>query len=287
VAQAQVAARPGSEAEGSTKEGVGIPFAVKFGLKAFRLVAGTPGLFAVSQSLGGILSRVYSPRRAYMRIPIWTGWGYSKNFPRLAVSPFRARWGKVKQVIKETGNQGYRAEGNQANRGTGFSESLVTQFTSELTALQGKVSLLAEKDLPARLTDFLKSKDIDRVYVDDVGAKYVTDIPLVRVPDPAVRCGVTGALAGIAESGSLVLVSGAGQSLTASLLPEIHVAVLKTSRLVPTVADALGRPEVRNAAVGVIVTGPSRTGDIEMTHTIGVHGPGELHVFLIDDSETV
>jgi L-lactate dehydrogenase complex protein LldG len=102
-----------------------------------------------------------------------------------------------------------------------------------------------------------------------------------------VRAGITGALCGIAETGSLLLVSGAGQTLTASLLPEVHMAVLKTSRLVPTVADALGRPEVRNAAAGVIVTGPSRTGDIEMTHTIGVHGPKELHVFLIDDSDAV
>jgi len=90
-----LAVRPGSEAEGNTKEGVGIPFAVKFGLKGFRFAAGNASLFAVFQSLGGILSRVYSPRRAYMRIPTWTGWGYSKDSPRLAVRPFRARWRKI------------------------------------------------------------------------------------------------------------------------------------------------------------------------------------------------
>ena len=78
-----------------------------------------------------------------------------------------------------------------------------------------------------------------------------------------------------------------GETLTASLLPEVHIAVLKISRLVPTLADALRMPEVRTASAGVIVTGPSRTADIEMTLTIGVHGPGELHVFLIDDSMPV
>jgi L-lactate dehydrogenase complex protein LldG len=81
--------------------------------------------------------------------------------------------------------------------------------------------------------------------------------------------------------------SGNGQTLTASLLPEIHVAVLRTSQLVSSLTEALGMPEVRTASAGVIITGPSRTADIEMTLTIGVHGPGELHVFLIDDSMPV
>ena len=147
--------------------------------------------------------------------------------------------------------------------------------------------LVSEDEISARLHEFLESKGIDRVLVDESAAHFVTGISALQAPDPTVHCGVTGALAGIAETGSLVLISGAGQTLTASLLPEVHVAVLKTSRLVPTLADALRLPEVRTALAGVIVTGPSRTADIEMTLTIGVHGPGELHVFLIDDSMTV
>ena len=282
------------------KEGIGIPTPVKLGLKGFRLAAGTSGLFAVFQSLGGLLSRIYSPRRASMRLPAWTGWGTSKEFPRLAVRPFRARWGKIKQVIREEGEQASRYEGTQVIRYEGtqvirdsehpdslITQPLITQFTAELTALGGKVYQVKEKDLPRKLTEFLKSKKIDRVLVDESGARYGTEISTIREPDPTVRAGVTGALCGIAETGSLVLISGAGQTLTASLLPKIHVAVLRTSQLVPTLAEALRRPEVRTAPAGVIVTGPSRTADIEMTLTIGVHGPGELHVFLIDDSMTV
>jgi L-lactate dehydrogenase complex protein LldG len=67
---------------------------------------------------------------------------------------------------------------------------------------------------------------------------------------------------------------------------EIYLPRLYT-RLVSTLAEALSKPEIRTALAGVIVTGPSRTVDIEMTLTIGVHGPGELHVFLIDDSVPV
>ena len=101
-------------------------------------------------------------------------------------------------------------------------------------------------------------------------------------PDPTIRVGVTGALAGIADTGSLVLVGGEGRPLTASLLPDIHIAILRVSDLVPTLSDALRRPEVDNSPAAVIITGPSRTADIEMTLTIGVHGPKELHVFLVD-----
>jgi L-lactate utilization protein LutB len=277
-------------AQRKTKEGVGIPFTVKFGLKGFRLAAGSASLFAVFQSLGGLLSRVYSPRRAYMRLPTWTGWGYSKDFPRLTTRMFRSRWKNIKQEIEEE-YQVIRQPGEAPTPEAPPPHSLITQFTDELTALGGKVYLVAEKELPARLAGFLKSKGIERACVDAVRTRYIvslpTDITIAHEPDAMVQAGITGALYGIAETGSLLLVSGTGQTLTASLLPEVHVAVLKTSRLVPTVADALRRPEVRNAAAGVIITGPSRTGDIEMTHTIGVHGPGELHVFLIDDSMTV
>ena len=276
------------------KEGVGIPFPVKLGLTGFRLAAGDSNLFAIFQSLGGLLSRVYSPRRAFMHIPAWTGWGYSKEFPRIAVRSFRSRWKIIEQVVdeseQESRNEGTwrsRESGSTSVPGTLNTQSLITCFVDELAALGGHAYLVSEKEFPSRLADFLASRKIDRVLVDEAGARFVTGISTLLEPDPNVRAGVTGALVGIADTGSLLLVSGAGQTLTASLLPEIHIAILKTSRLVPTLADALRLPEVRTASAGVIVTGPSRTADIEMTLTIGVHGPGELHVFLIDDSMPV
>ena len=269
------------------EEGVGVPTTVKFGLKGFRLAAGNPSLFAVFQILGGLFSRVYSPRRPYMHIPAWTGWGFSKEFPRLAVRPFRARWGKIEQVVEERSARPLESLNIPEPMTLPPHKPLSGQFAEELAALGGHAYLVSEKEFPARLTELLESKGIDRVLVDESGARYSTKIPCIREPDPTVRAGVTGALAGIAETGSLLLVSEAGQALTASLLPEIHIAILKTSQLVPTLAEALQRPEVRTALAGVIITGPSRTADIEMTLTIGVHGPGELHVFLIDDSMPV
>ncbi|MDO9130253.1 MAG: LUD domain-containing protein [Anaerolineales bacterium] len=281
--------------------GIGLPATLKLGLRVFRYVAATPRLFAVLQTLGGILSRVYSPRQAYMRMPAWTGWGYSKDLPRLAVRPFRARWKHAKLVHPGSGigTSLYRESVLQSASSTPVSQStnsLIYQFTNELETLGGRVYPISEKELSAKLVEFLKSKGIDRVYVDAVGATFMVaqgqghtlsghlalPLQIVREPDPTARVGITGALAGIAETGSLVITSGEGRPLTASLLPEIHIAVLRAKDLYASLPQVINLREVREASAAVLITGPSRTADIEMTLTIGVHGPKELHVFVVD-----
>ncbi|MGQ9833133.1 MAG: lactate utilization protein B, partial [Candidatus Villigracilaceae bacterium] len=90
---------------GKQKQGKGLPAAVRWGLRTFRFAASTGSLFAVFQTLGGLLSRFFSPRRAWMRLPAFTGWGYSKDFPRLAVRPFRARWRSLRQTLWDGAGQ--------------------------------------------------------------------------------------------------------------------------------------------------------------------------------------
>lgn len=266
-------------------EGNGLPIAVRWGLRGFRLVASSPRLFAIFQRLGGLLTHLLSPRRPYLRLPAWTGWGYSKDFPRLAVQPFRARWKAIKQEIDEKGT-GSEATGNQEEGGRTLSElpgsqSLITLFSKELTALGGTVERLSAADLPARLQAFLAEKGAAQALCDDLAAPYLGEAAVLH-PDSSLLVGVTGALCAIAETGSLVLTNQSANALIASLLPPVHAVILRTDQIVGTLAEALARPEVRQAAAGVIITGPSRTADIEMTLTIGVHGPGEVHVFLIE-----
>lgn len=266
------------------EEGIGIPGILKLGLKAFRLSAEIPGLFSIGQQLGGLLSRVYSPRNKYMRLPAWTGWGYSKDFPRLEMHPFRAHWRNLEQEVNHD-DQVIRLPDKSSVSESRIVQSLAAQFIDELAAIGVKAYRLPEKEITTRLNELLQERGIDRVCVDAVGEKYVTGRSFTRDPDSTIRVGVTGALAGIAETGSLVLVGGEGRPLTASLLPDVHIAILRESNLVPTLSDVLCRPEIRTASTAVIITGPSRTGDIEMTLTIGVHGPKELHVLLIEDFE--
>jgi L-lactate dehydrogenase complex protein LldG len=114
---------------------------------------------------------------------------------------------------------------------------------------------------------------------------YLTEagVRVERSVDPTLKAGITGALSAIAETGTVVIPSGKGQPLSTSLLAEFHIAIISSSRIVWSLDDALKNKEVRNASAIALVTGPSRTADIEMTLTIGVHGPKELHVFVVDD----
>ena len=97
-----------------------------------------------------------------------------------------------------------------------------------------------------------------------------------------IGLGVTGAHAALADIGGLVLVSGPGRGRLASVLPPLHVAVVEERRLRPTLATLLREePGLFDAGSNVvIVAGPSRTADIEMTLTHGVHGPKHVHVIL-------
>ena len=107
--------------------------------------------------------------------------------------------------------------------------------------------------------------------------------------------GVTGADLAIAETGTLVVVSGAGRPRSTSLLPACHVAVFDRDTLVDSLLQAglvleawHDGPEAdwRGAAINFI-TGPSRTADIELTLTRGVHGPKEVHAVFVEQGVTV
>jgi L-lactate dehydrogenase complex protein LldG len=100
-----------------------------------------------------------------------------------------------------------------------------------------------------------------------------------------VDAGLTGSVAGIAETGTLVLPSGPNRSQVASLLPAIHIALLPVEALYFSVGDWLsaeGRQWIDHSSCVTLISGPSRTADIEMTMTIGVHGPGTLIVVCYD-----
>jgi L-lactate dehydrogenase complex protein LldG len=96
--------------------------------------------------------------------------------------------------------------------------------------------------------------------------------------------GVTGAFAAIAETGTLVMASGATTPPATSLLPETHIAVLAARRIVDTTEDAF---ELLRAERGPwpravnLISGPSRTADIEQTVTLGAHGPYRVHIVLV------
>jgi L-lactate dehydrogenase complex protein LldG len=95
--------------------------------------------------------------------------------------------------------------------------------------------------------------------------------------------GVTGADAGLAESGTIVLTHGAGRPRMASLVPEVHIALLQVASIDRSLAHWAHRhPETaRDTTNLVLISGPSRTGDIGQHLNLGVHGPRHVHVVLV------
>jgi L-lactate dehydrogenase complex protein LldG len=101
-----------------------------------------------------------------------------------------------------------------------------------------------------------------------------------------VVAGITGADAGLAESGSIVVETRRGRARMASLIPLVHIALLRRDAIVPSLSHWVAdHPDAAaDTANLIVITGPSRTGDIEMQLNLGVHGPKHLYVVLLPAS---
>lgn len=110
-----------------------------------------------------------------------------------------------------------------------------------------------------------------------------------------VAVGITSVDAALASTGTLVMRASAGQSRAASLLPLHHIALIPTSRIHGTVEawiSSLRRANrvdevLREGSQLTLVTGPSKSADIELTLTLGVHGPRTVHAIVYDDQNPV
>lgn len=99
----------------------------------------------------------------------------------------------------------------------------------------------------------------------------------------AADVGITSVDFAIAESGTLVVRARPGQERCASLVAPVHVAIVQSAQIVPDLIDAVTRFPAADGSLGsniALITGPSKTGDIELQLTTGVHGPGKWHVIV-------
>jgi L-lactate dehydrogenase complex protein LldG len=160
-------------------------------------------------------------------------------------------------------------------------EAALNQVTAMIRAQQaGQVLTWDDTNLPlAGLARHLEANGIRAVQAGDAPDHQA---------NAAIPLGITGALAGLADTGSIVVASGPGQARSCSLLPPVHLALLRVSNLypdLPTWMAQQGAGLLPSAANLVIITGPSRTADIELALVLGVHGPREIHVILVDEAE--
>lgn len=146
------------------------------------------------------------------------------------------------------------------------------------------------------LVDVLRRHRARRVILSDfplseeLGLKRVLKQTSVKVIDAEAddvheaEIGLTGALVAIADSGTLLLDGEAGDCGIASILPPVHIAFLKESQVRLSAREAfidLKLAFAEGHKEFVLITGPSRTADIEQTLILGVHGPKEIHAVIL------
>jgi len=185
-------------------------------------------------------------------------------------------------------------------RAAGEAAALRARFVTEAEYAGAVVSLVSGlSDVPAAVADAVAAlsaaSDAATVAVapggaldglawaDSERARY-----RVGPPVPTDRVSITGAVAGIAETGTVLVAAGQAVANAAHFLAEAHVVVLPASLIVGGYEDAwrLLRESMPSGApprAATFITGPSRTADIEKTPQIGVHGPRRLHILLVGE----
>jgi len=175
-------------------------------------------------------------------------------------------------------------------------EQRIALFTAALEELAGRVircssretacetvrSLLDSKRAIASCASYLKECRITDL--ENVDSEF-PDAAAYRQACSEANFGITSADYALADTGTLVMISGAEESRLVSLLPPAHIAVVPVSRLLEDLDELMLRiptPSDRTSSM-VLITGPSRTADIEQILVRGVHGPGEITVILVDD----
>ena len=164
---------------------------------------------------------------------------------------------------------------------------LQDDFIANFEMVSGEVHLLGEKEnLTEKINELIR--ELDAQSVSFWNMKSLKSLEFTSETDLAsADIGITGADFAIADTGTLVLLSGPEQPRLTSLLPPVHIAILEKESIVPNIHALFARLgksyENYDKLCSCIsfITGPSRTADIELNLTLGVHGPGRAIVIIV------
>jgi L-lactate dehydrogenase complex protein LldG len=213
--------------------------------------------------------------------------------------------GKVRQSLGQTDHSAAQARLSGRPRGivparTDCGPSAVIDlFVTQAESVDATVDrVAAAAEVPDAVAAYLAQRNLPSV-LRLAPDSQLDDIPWNQRPTLSVTRGktdgshdvsVTGAFAGIAETGTLMLRSGPDSPSTLNFLPDTHMVVLRASQIRKSYED--GWDDIRrqmesqsNSLPRTVnfITGPSRTGDIEQKILMGAHGPRRLHIVLIED----
>jgi L-lactate dehydrogenase complex protein LldG len=175
--------------------------------------------------------------------------------------------------------------------------NLAEVFTARATACKMGVEAVEPGALPGRLVEFLRGRNLRRIALPrsdllerlgvgvalrDAGLDVASwpEMTLDALYD--VEAAVTDVFKAVAETGSLVMRSTPEHGRALSLVPPVHVAIVERGSIVPDLVDLFAFLTAEKNSAGItIISGPSKTADIEMNLVTGVHGPGVVQIFTL------
>jgi L-lactate dehydrogenase complex protein LldG len=171
----------------------------------------------------------------------------------------------------------------------------VDLFVAMAEEVQTTVARVASvEDVPGEVARYLAAENLpaELVMAPDPGLDAIPwdQRPLLQIrrgrAEPGDAVSLTPCLAAVAETGTLLLVSGPDTPTTLNFLPDTHIVVLRAAQVVASYEDGwdLVREQQEWPRTVNLITGPSRTGDIEQRIQLGAHGPRRLHVVLVEDA---
>ncbi len=178
---------------------------------------------------------------------------------------------------------------------------LFEKYAVEVNATVMRVAGL--DDVPEAVATFLASQNLP-AEIAMAPDPLLDRMPWARRPLLKIRkgrsdgrdaVGLSAAFTGVAETATLMLASGPGNPSTLNFLPDTHIVVLPASRVVGPLEDAWARLRAAHPGAPLsgaamprtvnLITGPSRTGDIEQKILMGAHGPRRLHIVIVEDEQ--
>ena len=288
------------------------PAWLRAGMELFTWMMASPGRYHWVQLIASRLMRFLPNRGGWLtRLPPpFSGWTRSRDFPLFAAEPFRARVHRLKSAGNGTYKVDKKLRKTLVQEGEPQHGDLIVRFQEELERIDGEFVHCSAEELPNMIADFLASIEANRILgwgersleLDSIANHFrekgiqILEPEIPRSEDGNTRyemlagldqapAGLTTCLAGLADTGTVILPSGAGKSSLTSLLPRTHLVLLRAKDIYPTFDNwirAGGREAIASSPQLTLITGPSRTADVEMILTLGVHGPERLVVFTID-----
>lgn len=170
-------------------------------------------------------------------------------------------------------------------------QELEIEFAEQFTKLQGKfIYCTTTRELGAQLNAVILHNQWNKIFCceENLAAMLTDDLQIQCPHNDLASCdaGITSCECLIARTGSIVLSAGQQSGRTVSVYAPIHICIAYTNQLVYDIKDGLQwlkkKYQQRLPSMITVATGPSRTADIEKTLVVGVHGPKEVYVFLVD-----